>query len=699
MMRSSLRTNSSFAPFFPVTILFAAIIVMMDTTHSLAQTAVQSSELAQNDTLRANLEEIRVEVSRSSSSPGTTPFSLSLWQRPESQRLSTPATGIDQVIGYIPGIYISNRDNYSLGERLSVRGMGWRAAFGVRGVQVLLDGIPLTSPDGQTILEIVDPNMIRSVEAIRGPAAIFWGNGSGGTLFFSTEGSSDDPSISIRTFAGAYETLQSDVRVRTSVGKIQATANVSDFRTKGYRYHSRATIQRAGLSLSRPISATQRLSYTGIVVVAPDIQNPGSLNQAQLEVNRSSANPVFVSQGAGKSYTHIMQGARFNAESGPNRYELVVHGTVRDLNNPIQNSIIRVNRLSGGVRSSFQRQISPNLALLTSADAAIQSDRRRNWVNVTGNKGAMTVRQQETLQTAGLATILNYQIGRFGVQGGVRQDWMFFSVDDQFGGVTDASGDRLLHAFTPQIGATVDLGGATLFGGVSTAFESPTTTELANRPDLARGFNPDLNPERSVGIESGIRGYWASGRLRYETVVYRIDIRDRLLSYQTQAGGDRNFFENAGKSRHQGVEVAAQWTPLAMFALNGSYTYNDLRIRSSENNLQQKRIPGIPVHRGNIAASLTIRKVTLTADLRHHGEMFANNANTVKNEAFTVADVRIASKHSWTRYEMTISPFAQVRNVTNQTYNNSVSINAFGGRFFEPAAPRGIYAGLAIQFL
>lgn len=605
---------------------------------------------------------------------------------------------MDQVLGNLPGVYISNRDNYSVGERLSVRGMGWRAAFGVRGVQVLLDGIPLTAPDGQTILEIVDPNTIRSAEIIRGPSAIFWGNGSGGTLFFSTEGTSDDPTVSVRTFAGPWQTLQSDVRVSTAIASTQIRATVSDFRTEGFRDHSRATIQRAGVSVTHTFAPQQQLSYTGLAVVAPDIRNPGSLNATQLSANRTGANPVFITQQAGKSFTHIMQGLRYQTQHGANRYDVVVHGTLRDLDNPIQPTIIRLNRLSGGLRSALQREIAPNLELMVAADVARQSDRRRNWVNTAGNKGAPTVRQQETLQTFGLAAIGTYSMGRLGIQGGIRQNWLFFQVDDQFGGASDASGDRLMRALTPQLGITVDLGVPTWFAGVSTAFESPTTTELANRPDLSRGFNPDLNPERALGFETGIRGYVDPIRLRFEIVAYQIQIDDRLLAYQTEAGGDRNFFENAGESRHRGMEFFTEWTPHTVLRLQASYTYSDLRIRSNEQNLRSKQIPGVPAHRAYLSAAINLQGMQLTADVRHHGEMFTNNVNTVKNQAFTVADVRVSGEIRLKSHDITLTPFAQVRNLTDATYNASVSINAFGGRFFEPAPPRAIFGGVAVQF-
>src|SRR5690606_21579144 len=72
-------------------------------------------------------------------------------------------------------------------ERLSIRGFGARAQFGIRGVKVVVDGIPATLPDGQTTLNHLDLASLGRVEVIRGPASALWGNGAGGVLQLETE--------------------------------------------------------------------------------------------------------------------------------------------------------------------------------------------------------------------------------------------------------------------------------------------------------------------------------------------------------------------------------------------------------------------------------------------------------------------------------------------------------------------------------
>src|SRR5687768_3397928 len=56
---------------------------------------------------------------------------------------------LSEAVGRVPGLHMQNRFNYAQDLQVSSRGFGARASFGVRGVRLIQDGIPLTMPDGQ----------------------------------------------------------------------------------------------------------------------------------------------------------------------------------------------------------------------------------------------------------------------------------------------------------------------------------------------------------------------------------------------------------------------------------------------------------------------------------------------------------------------------------------------------------------------
>ena len=71
----------------------------------------------------------------------------------------------------VPGLFTQNANNYAQDLRISLRGFGARAAFGIRGIKIIIDGIPETTPDGQGQLDNLPLGMLKNFEVLRGPSA------------------------------------------------------------------------------------------------------------------------------------------------------------------------------------------------------------------------------------------------------------------------------------------------------------------------------------------------------------------------------------------------------------------------------------------------------------------------------------------------------------------------------------------------
>src|SRR5207237_9362631 len=99
---------------------------------------------------------------------------------------------------------------------------------------------------------------------------------------------------------------------------------------------------------------------------------------------------------------------------------------------------------------------------------------------------------------------------------------------------------------------------ATGYGSGGTGSETPTTPELTSRPGGAGGLNATLEPQKATNYEVGVRGDVA-GRLNYSLALYHAAVRGELIPFPVPADTNgRVFFQNAGTSRHRGVELGTE---------------------------------------------------------------------------------------------------------------------------------------------
>src|SRR5438034_5270224 len=111
-----------------------------------------------------------VSVTRANPPINRIPQAVHLIEQTEISR-GRPTWGLDEALVTVPGVYAANRYNFSLDQRISIRGFGARSAFAVRGIKVLVDGIPQTLPDGQGQLTNLELGAADRIEILRGSAS------------------------------------------------------------------------------------------------------------------------------------------------------------------------------------------------------------------------------------------------------------------------------------------------------------------------------------------------------------------------------------------------------------------------------------------------------------------------------------------------------------------------------------------------
>jgi iron complex outermembrane recepter protein len=666
-----------------------------DTATARSQGARSGRDSVRKDTLST----VVVTVLRTRFDLFRAPMAISAAESLEI-RVARLGLSLDETLRSIPGVQVDNRFNFALGERISVRGFGGRAQFGVRGIRVLLDEIPLTLPDGQTNLNNVDPGLLGRAEVIRGPAASLYGNASGGVIQLHSAPAPAQPFAQTFRFAGGSNGMRRAESVTGgTLGSTSYGLTASRLDYAGYRSFNSAHNAHLGGSVAfEGERDVLRLIGNWVEYRAA---NPGGLTDSMLFADRTQAVPFNVQQQTGERGRQGQYGLTWHHVVPVGELQLSAYGLERRLDNPIPPRIIALDRWSGGTRAAFAstpRLFGAPVQLIVGGEGALQRDDRQNFTNSSGSRGPLVLNQLEWVRTlAGFGQASTTIGNRTTLLAGLRYDRFRFTVNDRLTSETnpDDSGERIMEATSPSVGITFHASNRfQLYGNFATAFETPTTTELANRPEGAGGFNPLLEPQHTRSFEAGLKGQLARWGV-YQIALYHARIENSLVPFEVPGTPGRQFFRNAGESTHRGGEGSITLVLADAVLARAAYTYVDARFDRytvGTTSYADNRVPGIAPHHVTAGVSYAPLNGALVAfEARGAGRVFVDDANLRQSPGYLVFDAR-GQLPSIGRTR--VSPFVGVTNIFDTKYNSSVIINANAQRYFEPAPLREFYLGL-----
>jgi iron complex outermembrane receptor protein len=685
----------------------------------LALLLIHAFAVQTQDSAAVQLEPVRIEVTRGTHrSPLELPFAISV-MTPDSTRRGQRHLSLDETLAQVPGLSVSNRNNPSQDPRISIRGFGARSAFGVRGIRVLRDGIPLTLPDGQTPVDYLDLESVGRVEVLRGSASSLYGNAGGGVVDLRSSEPARVPMLGeARWWSGSYGNRRLVAKASGTLRRVGYQGNVARTESSGFRDYARQRLTnafaRATVEGNAGVVAVQFLGMS-----TPLAENPGALTAAQMSVDPRMADPLSIRKRARKEVSQSQLGVTARRARDRADVEAFAYLGTRALDNPLAFAVVDVQRSSSGLglRGGLRHELfGVEQRVTAGAELQLQDDVRRNFTNcndvpapttptatcpVPGvERGSVTLDQRELVSSAGAYLRDELRLGeRYILTGGVRADRIRFEVEDRFidAGNPDDSGERSLGAVSPMVGFLAMLSTThSAYANVSSAFETPTATELGNQPSGAAGINRELKPQRSLTYETGIKGLTVLG-FQYNASVFATRVVDELIPFDIPASNGRRYFRNAGRTLRRGVEVGigAARGPIEIGA---AYTYADYRFRDFTVETTQyagNRIPGIP--RQLLQGSLGLRGSlgTLVTEATVADRVFVNDANSESAPGYAVFNARLITgiTAGRTGAELTLG----VSNALDRLYAASVSVNAAAGKFYEPAAGRALFVGVSLR--
>ncbi|HYE41433.1 MAG TPA: TonB-dependent receptor [Ramlibacter sp.] len=659
-----------------------------------------------------------------------TPASVDVIQG-EQLRNAQLQVNLSEPLVRIPGVVAFNRQNYAQDLQISVRGFGARSTFGVRGVRLFTDGIPATAPDGQGQVSHFDLASADRLEVLRGPFSALYGNSSGGVISLFTADGGPQEVLEAGTAFGEDGVGRHNVRFSGEEGAWNWNLGATHFETDGFRDHSAA--QRRAFNGKVRLRATQDTRVTVVLnaVDMPDVQDPLGLTREEYEADPRQASPAALRFNTRKSVDQVQGGlildhrlddvhafklTTWRGRRGTEQFQSIPEGP--QFAPTHSGGVIDLQREYGGVDGQWTAKTRAGGGLLSftaglTADE-LEEDRQgfRNFRGATlGVRGERRRNEANRVRSFDQYAQAQWQGERISITGGLRHSVVRFDSRDRFIDPPngDDSGSARFEATTPVLGIVYHVNERlNLYAAAGRGFETPTFNELSYRPGQQPGLNFGLRPARSNQFEIGVKAEplrdW-----RVNAALFQARTADEI-SVLSNMGG-RSTFQNVGKTRRQGFELALEGQFDRDWSTYVALTYLDARFRSAFLTCAGtpcpaadtpvpagNRIPGIP--RLTAYAELAWKHrpwgMETALEARHVGSIPVNDRNTDATSVATVFNLRVSLLQRRDRW--TFREFLRLDNIADRNYVGSVIVNDGNGRFFEPAPGRTWLVGVNASY-
>jgi iron complex outermembrane receptor protein len=621
---------------------------------------------------------------------------------------TTRQANLHDVLRLTPGVYVQPRFGAADESQLSIRGSGLRNNFHLRGVSVLVNGMPYRNADGFSDFESLELLTAEAIEVYKGANALRYGGSTlGGAINITTKTGYTADWIDGFAQGGSYGFLKAQEASGGHRGNFDYYASYTRTELDGYRVWSDQGRDRVNLHAGYRLSPS--LDLRGFYFYGRVREHlPGALTPEQFAADPRAAVANNVANRWGRDCDLHHVGVQLRTQLSRNqRLQISPYYQYRDIDHPIFRVI---NQQSHDVGAELRYENTAPVAglgnrLTVGYQPAYLTMDDRQFDNVGGEHGDLRKHQKD--EVSGHALYLENALsltGRLTVIAGLRYDYSIRRADDFFLANGDQSDRRTFSTLMPRAGALYDLtGDVRLFANVSRAYEPPLLLEL-NSLSIP-GFI-DLRGQDAWQFELGTRGQ--HGHATWDLSVYDVELWDEILNLNVQPFAGAPFtvptYRNAARTRHYGVEAGVGLTlPSTVFthrdggdalALRLAYTFARYRfVRDSV--FDGHDIPGAPTHfmavelRYAHPAGFTFTPALEWVPLGY----FVNSTNTQRNDAWVTLGVRA----EWTLDRAGLTVFVEGRNLTDTRYAATVQVDNAAGQSLEPADGRALYAGLRVN--
>lgn len=626
----------------------------------------------------------------------------------------------------IPGIVMGNRNNPAQDLSISTRGFGARSLFGVRGIRLYADGIPMSMPDGQGQTGTFNLDTAKQVEFMRGPFSVLYGNSSGGVVQLFTKDGGKTPEISGTMTFGSYDTRRQSLTLSGEEGIFNYVVNAAHYSTDGFRVHSDGTRDTLHGKFTLSPSDDLKLTLVATALDQPESQDPFGLTRAQYLADPSKEGTHrFSGKTATERNSHV---DRSHAQTGmtvdykinsENSIKLMGYlGRRENLQYLISGNASGIDRNYGGIdaRWTYQSRLADQPFTFTAGmNYDEMEDKRKSYPSPNGfiSGPASRFELQSVHNFDQFAQATWEPSDKWFLTGGLRRTKVFFEVDDKVFSDGDQSGSANFSNTSSAVGATFRLLPAVnLYANYGEGFETPTFVEMtyaAVSPTLV-GPNLTIQPSKSKHYEFGVKAF-VFDNTRINASLFKIDTEKEIVVRES-AGGSTAYM-NAGDTERRGLELSLDSALPHDFSFYAAYTLMDAEFRdpfrcaaaatswcTPGNNIVTagKKIPY--TYTSTTYAELSWKHAptgfSTAIEGMHFSKSYVNDLNNEWTEPYTVFNWRAGFKQGLQHWEF--NEFVRVDNLTDQTYIGSIRPNDADKRFYEPGMPRNWTVGLGATY-
>jgi iron complex outermembrane receptor protein len=629
-----------------------------------------------------------------------------------------PQVNMSESLNRIPGVVALNRQNYAQDLQISIRGFGARTTFGVRGIRIIVDGIPATIPDGQGQSATVSLTSTDRIEVLRGPLAQLYGNSAGGVIQTFTREAPDRPELLIQGHTGSYGMNRTDWQYADKVGKFGLVADYSTFKTDGFRQNSQAERNQFNGKLTYQHNDQTKVDFIANIFDMPYGNDPAGLSQVDAIATPEKSSRVenqrkIIKQNqVGTALTHVIDGvSKISGRAyGGNRE--MTHFNNFTVGSP---SWVGLDRDYYGIGLSYSSK-STLIGKSTLWVAGFDFDKSTEISgagDATSNNAeklnSNTRNEERSAQNTDFYAQGNMFLSeKWSILGGARSTNVKLASTNLAG--TPASlGDVTFNAINPVIGLTYH---ATermnIYANYGRGLETPTLAEMSYDLSYNNAFNKALKASNSHHYEIGLK-WLPSNRSRLDLAAFHVQTSDEIITYGT-SGSKTAFTNSPGGTTRTGLELSYQNQFSSSMKLNITGTLIDAEFNESftyglSTVNAGNKIPGIPngMAYSSIQWSGTnfqrnkYRQVMGTLATFEFISAGANhsrdtNAENLKAGGYSIYNLRLA--HRLDINSMTLTGYGQLNNLTDKKYMGSMIVG--NSTPFEPAPGRNWMVGLNV---